>query len=96
MKKLQAEEDENTVCEERENIAMKPVTSKRVIMTTTRNSSVESDCLSYVSVRRPNVMTTQATKRVLTSTQATSTVQNRIAPASINIFIRKECKSVPC
>ena len=83
--KQRVTEDNKTVCEEQESSVLTPVTSKNVIMTTTKNSPVESDCSSNVSVRRPVMTNVQNTKRVLTSTQAASTGQSRMPPASMDM-----------
>ena len=60
-KQRETEEEDETVCEKQVN----PVTSKNVIMTTTKNSSVESDCSSKVSVRRPLTANLHTTNKSL-------------------------------
>ena len=83
VKQRETDED-NTVCEERDSLVMDPVTSKNSIIATVRNSPAESDCSTNISVRQP-VMAHVQTKKVLTSTQAASTVQKEIVPTSINM-----------
>ena len=95
MAELATEEDKATMCEERENDVNVPVTSKNMMMTTIENSSVKCDCLTSVSVQRPEVNNALATNELRTSIEARMT-SDRIADTSrdVTALVKvKDCNS---
>ena len=70
MTELATEEDETMLCVQRKNARNAPVTSKNMMMTTIENSSVKCDCLTSVSVQRPEVNNALATNESRTSIEA--------------------------
>ena len=95
MTKFATEEDEMMICEERENARNAPVTSRNMIMTTTENSSVKCDCLTSVSVQRPEVNNALATNESTTSIEAGMTSERSADTSRDVTFLAKvnDCNS---